>query len=726
MKRRDFLSSSVLAIASGAAMRSPVAFSDSPPPNRPNFLWLSAEDISPDLGCYGDPYAVSPNIDRFAREGTRYTRAFSHSGVCAPSRSGIITGMYPTTIGTHHMRCKGVPPPSVKCFSEYLRAAGYYCTNNTKTDYQFDSPFTAWDENSRRAHWRNRAPDQPFFSVFNFGISHESQIRNRSKGMRDRIAALAPHEKHDPSKAVLPPYYPDTPKVREDWAQYHDVITLMDREVGEVLAQLEADGLAEDTIVWFWGDHGRGLPRAKRWIYDSGLQFPLIVRVPEKWRHLAFGSAPVAPGSANGDLVAFVDFAPTMLSLAGLSLPEHFQGQAFLGPSKAPPRRYVYAARDRMDEAYDLIRAVRDVRYKYIRNYMAHVSYGQDIDYMNEMPTMQEMRRLNAAGELTGAEKQYFQETKPLEELYDTETDPHEVNNLAADPDYAEILDRLRNEHRKWTRETGDVGLIPEPAFDAMKWPSGKPDKTDNPFAWRLGGAGAPVHVECTTRGASIGYRAKGETDWRLYTAPIVLQTEAIEVKACRIGFEDSEVVEVMNPGPPLATHPPSDDPIVHWREAVDATGVLEALWDLRSLDGAGARAIAAYGEGLTSPYAPVRYWCVVGLHVHAPDREAAREAARPLLEDDAASVRVAAAQALCDWGDAEEALPVLVEALSHPLDSARLFAVTALGRIGEAARPALPALRRAMEDPYQDVVKVTKYTLARLDRTASEVTPVP
>ncbi|MHC4438833.1 MAG: sulfatase family protein, partial [Planctomycetota bacterium] len=380
-------------------------------PERPNILWISTEDISPDLGCYGDSYAVTPNIDKLAARGVRYTNVYSHSGVCAPTRSGIITGMYPTTIGTHHMRCKGVPPAYVKCFSEYLRAAGYYCTNNSKTDYQFDPPPSAWDESSRKAHWRNRGKNQPFFAVINFTTSHESQIRNRSKGMLDRIAALKPHEKHDPDKAVLPPYYPDTPLVRKDWAQYYDIITLMDKQVANVLKQLQDDRLADDTIVWFWGDHGRGLPRGKRWIYDSGLRIPLIIHVPAKWRKLAMPENPdaVKPGTVNDDLVAFIDFAPTMLSLAGIKIPDHIQGKAFLGSQKAEPREYIFAARDRMDEAYDLIRAVRDKRYKYIRNYMWYVTRGQDINYMNQMPTMQEMRRLNAEGKLKGPQKQYFE-----------------------------------------------------------------------------------------------------------------------------------------------------------------------------------------------------------------------------------------------------------------------------------------------------------------------------
>ncbi|MFN4180590.1 MAG: sulfatase, partial [Armatimonadota bacterium] len=336
-------------------------------PERPNFLWITCEDMSLTLGCFGDPYAVTPNLDKLAEEGVRFINVFTHSPVCAPSRSGVITGMYPTTIGTHNMRCQAVPPPFARCFTEYLRAAGYYCTNNAKTDYNFvhdpkistagaeAAPLTAWDESSSKAHWRNRPdPSQPFFAVFNITVTHESQLRSRDPNLLRRIAALPPEMRHDPDKAPVPPYLPDTPVVRHDIAQHYDTVTLMDMRVGEILRELEEDGLTENTIVWFWSDHGVGLPRAKRWVYDSGIHVPLIIRIPEKFRKWAYPDDPdrIKPGSVIDDLIAFVDFAPTMLSLAGIPIPEHMQGQVFLGPQKSPPRKFVYAARDRMDETY--------------------------------------------------------------------------------------------------------------------------------------------------------------------------------------------------------------------------------------------------------------------------------------------------------------------------------------------------------------------------------------
>ena len=241
ISRREFLQ--ISSGSTAAMLLSQISLNAQEPPKAdcPNILWISVEDISPDLGCYGDTYAVTTNIDRLAARGVRYTNAYAHAGVCAPVRSGIITGMYPTTIGASPMRCKAVPPAYVKCFTEYLRAAGYYCTNNAKTDYQFKSPLTAWDECSHRAHWRGRAENQPFFAVFNLTTSHESQIRNRSKEMLERLASLKTHERHDPAKATLPPYYPDTPAIRRDWAQYYDIITLMDKQLGDILKQLEKD-----------------------------------------------------------------------------------------------------------------------------------------------------------------------------------------------------------------------------------------------------------------------------------------------------------------------------------------------------------------------------------------------------------------------------------------------------------------------------------------------------
>jgi uncharacterized sulfatase len=491
-----------------------------------NILWVTCEDTSPDLGCYGDGYAVTPNLDGLASQGARYTLAFSHAPVCAPARSGIITGMYPTTIGSHHMRCHAVPQAFVRCFPEYLRAAGYYCTNNAKTDYQFAPPITAWDECSNKAHWRNR-PDksQPFFAVFNILTTHESQCWPID-GKLD----------HDPAKALLPPYYADTPVIRRNWARYYDQVTKMDARVAGMLKQLEDDGLADNTVVFFYGDHGRGLTRGKRWVYDSGTRVPLLIRWPGQTK----------PGSVTDRLVMFIDFGPTVLSIAGVKPPEHMQGRAFLGDFDTPPRDYVFAHRDRMDETYDIIRAVRDKRFKYIRNFEPQKPYAQRINYMEKMPILKEMRRLHAEGKLEGSQKLWFADTKPVEELYDTVADPHEVNNLADAPEHQDTLKRLRKVLEDWMKETKDLGLIPEGELRKQGLPGGHPGTTAEPKIEPNGGTfDKPVTVTltCATEGASIAYTtdAAKTPHWLLYSTPLVLGKSAtLRARACRIGWKDS------------------------------------------------------------------------------------------------------------------------------------------------------------------------------------------
>jgi uncharacterized sulfatase len=424
---------------------------------RPNILWITCEDISPNIGCFGDPYAVTPNIDKLASQGVRYTQAFAPIGVCAPSRSTLIMGAFAPSVGTHLMRCQGTLPSYIKCFPEYLRDAGYYCTNNVKTDYNFAPPKAAWDESSAKAHWRNRPKGKPFFAVFNFTSCHESQIRLPEAQYKQRVKDFAPNEIHDPAKASVPPYHPDTPEVRKDWARYADMITFMDKQVGAALKELEEDGLAGETIVFYFSDHGAGMPRSKRWLYDSSLRVPMVVRFPEKWKKWSPGEA----GSATDRLVSFVDFGPTVLNLAGVKAPVHMQGKPFLGENPAPPREYVHGFRDRMDERVDFLRCVRDKKHKYIRNYMPHLPYAQHVNYMYEMPTMKVWQRLHDEGKLEGPQKIFFQEKAP-EELYDVTADPHEVRNLAGDPAMKETLDRMRKALRDWQLEIKDLGFLPE------------------------------------------------------------------------------------------------------------------------------------------------------------------------------------------------------------------------------------------------------------------------
>ena len=424
---------------------------------QPNILWLSAEDISPHLGCYGDSHAITPNLDQLAKEGVRYTHAFTTAGVCAPCRSGIITGMYQTTIGTHHMRCNAQLPEYIKPFPIYLRQAGYYCTNNSKKDYQFREPKGTWDESGGKAHWRKRKPDQPFFAVFNFTGCHESGIAGEAK-YKSVTQNLKASQRQNARELKLPPYYPDTPIVREDWKRNYELITAMDAWAGDLIKQLKSDGLYENTIIIFWSDHGVGLPRAKRWLYDSGTRIPLIVRHPG-------GRAGV-----SDRLVSSIDFGPTALKLAGLKIPKHMQGQSFI---HGQARDYVYGARDRMDERYDIIRSVRGSRFRYIRNYEPLKTYYQYMNTPEKGATMKEIRRVAAKGEMPPAAALFLAPQKPVEELYDLEADPHEIRNLAGEKKYAKNLKKLREAHMQWVRETGDLGLLPEAEIEIREKAAG-------------------------------------------------------------------------------------------------------------------------------------------------------------------------------------------------------------------------------------------------------------
>jgi uncharacterized sulfatase len=519
---------------------------------RPNILWISTEDISPDLGCYGDSYAVTPSVDKLAAQGVRYTNAFATAPVCAPSRSAIITGMYPTTIGSMHMRSKAVPPAGVKAFTETLRAAGYYCTNNSKTDYNFEAPpahrppDTVWDDSSNTAHWRNR-PDksEPFFAVFNILVSHESQVRVPDEVYKRNTARLTPAQVHDPARAALPPYYPDTPLVRKDWARYYDNITAMDYIVADILKQLEEDGLAENTVVFFWGDHGRGLPRSKRFVYDSGLRVPLIVRWPGQ----------IQPGTTNDELVCLFDLGPTALSLAGVPIPQHMQAQAILGPQKKAPREFTFAHRDRMDETEDMVRSVMGKRYHYIRNFHPDRPYFQYLDYLEEMPTMKEWRRLykdhmNALdpkyGKALGpAQLLFMGPSKPPEELYDVTVDPHEIHNLAASPEHQAILKQMRAALDKWQKETNDLGFAPELELRERMRPGGVWQRVAAPsLSQTAAGDTVKVKLACATEGSSIAYTTDSgaKPHWLLYTGELTLKHgTTLRFKACRLGYLDSQ-----------------------------------------------------------------------------------------------------------------------------------------------------------------------------------------
>lgn len=433
---------------------------------RPNVLWITAEDMSAVLGCWGDPYATTPNIDRLARESVKYTRAFASAPVCSPSRSCLITGCYATSLGTQRLRSSFPIPESMKGFPALLRQAGYYCTNRVKTDYNTSNAAAiiraSWDESSAEAHWRKREAGQPFFAVFNHMVSHQSRtmVWPYEQFKKEVQSQLSPEEIHDPARAPVPPYYPDTPVVRKTIARQYDCVTVMDKQVGALLAQLEEDGLAEETIVFFYADHGSGMPRHKRLLLDSGMHVPMLIRFPAKYRHLA----PADPGETVDRLVSFVDFGPTVLSLCGIEVPEVMQGVAFLGGGQGKPRRYVYGARDRVDEVSDLARSIHDGRYLYIRNFMPHLSYNQPSAYSDLSEIRHEFYRIAAKGPqaMTPAQWHYAGPTRPIEELYDVEADPMNLNNLAQAAEHRDVLGSMRRDLTAWMRATGDVGFLPE------------------------------------------------------------------------------------------------------------------------------------------------------------------------------------------------------------------------------------------------------------------------
>ncbi|MBW3629252.1 MAG: sulfatase-like hydrolase/transferase [Gemmatimonadetes bacterium] len=542
----------LLLAGSACALPTPLA---AQAPRRPNILWISTEDLSPRLGAYGDAVAKTPNLDQLARGGMRFTNAFTTAPVCAPSRAAIIMGMHQNAIGAQHMRVTedripelpgpylAVPPFYVKAFPEYLRAAGYFTTNAVKTDYQIGSPFTIWDELGQRAHWRDRPDkDQPFFSVINITGTHESQIF--ADALRGRRSTT------DPARVQVPPYYPDTPKVREALAHWYDNIAAMDTRVGEILRQLEEDGLAENTIVFFWSDHGDGLPRAKRSLYDSGLRSILMVRWPPALRP-AF-----APGTVNEELVSFVDLAPTVLSLAGVTVPGHLHGRALFAPQAQRAPEYVFAARDRMDVEFDMMRSARDGRYLYIRNFQPELPYVGYIPYRNQNAIMQELLRLQAEGKLSGPAALWLRTSRPAEELYDTQADPHQIRDLAADPGHRAVLERMRRAVTGWMEAIDDQGLINEPEMILRMWPGGVQPITAAPYILKRGSSGdatrdsvqsfsGPTEVEIyvPTQGASLAYTTEDGPNprWRLYTGPFRLASPAtVRAKAIRYGYKES------------------------------------------------------------------------------------------------------------------------------------------------------------------------------------------
>lgn len=538
---------SLAALLSSCSKTEPYSLPAGPDlPARPNIVWLVAEDLSPIIPPFGDNTVATPNLSRLSAEGVRYNQVYSSSGVCAPSRAAIATGMYQNRIGAQHMRTSGaagfapegfvpyeaVPPSYVKMHSQYFREAGYYTSNNAKEDYQFTAPDTAWDDSSRDAHWRDRASGQPFFSVFNFGITHESQVWAQ---------ADEPLLVSDELDVPVPPYLQNTEIAKRDIRQVYSNIVAMDKQVGELLDQLEEDGLLEETIIFWYADHGGPLPRQKRLLYNSGLHLPLIVRFPNQWR----------AGEIDTQLISFVDFKSTILSLANIEPPSYTDGRAFLGKFiNNEPRKYFHAAADRFDSEYDMIRAVGDGRYKYMRNFNPQSPYYLPLRYREQMPMMQELLRLRDSGGLNEFQMQWFRTSKDEEELFDVEVDPHELHNIAADPAYAAKLDELSSELDRWMLAIEDKGLLSETAYIESVWP-GKLQPITERVSFEK--EGSRVTLRSNTEGANIAYQILGpgsepSLKWQVYVQPITLSPNfTLAVKAHRIGYAPS-ALQILDP----------------------------------------------------------------------------------------------------------------------------------------------------------------------------------
>ena len=525
---------------------------------RPNIVWITVEDISPTLSVYGDSTAKTPNIDRLASQSQIFTESFTTVGVCSPSRSSIITGMYPVSIGTHQMRTgkdvfgwgsrnydglsnaidvngdsiplhSVVTPQEVRCFTEYMRAGGYYCTNSSKTDYQFAAPVTAWDQNGDDAHWRNRDKNQPFFSVFNFDVTHESKMwLHRNKPLTV-----------DPKNVPLPPYFPDTETVRNDVARNYSNIELLDSMVGDLIKELKSDKLLDNTYIFFFSDHGGPLPRGKRSHYESGLKVPMIIRNPYD-----------ISSRYNDDPISFVDLAPTMLSIAGIEIPDYIQGRAFMGDKKNPvPREYIFGSGDRFDETYDRVRSVISKDFVYVRNYHKDRPAYKDVLYRKNIDMTNEMLKLYNDNKLNADQKYWYRQSKTKEEFYVRSTDPYSLRNIIDDPGYTNEIKKHRLALKKWQKEIEDIGALPEKKHLSYMWPEGIQPQTQKPKVVVKEGL---LNIKSLTLGSSSAYIISDldfqpglDDGWKLYHQPVVVDKSYLYVISTRLGFKDSDIVKI-------------------------------------------------------------------------------------------------------------------------------------------------------------------------------------
>lgn len=436
--------------------------------DRPNILWITSEDNAAHwLGCYGNAEASTPRLDALASGGLLFRHAYANGPVCAVARSTILNGAYAVTQGTQHMRSRHPIPKAFVPHVTHLRRLGHYCTNNAKTDYNFRGKDTAiWDECSGKAHYRNRPDGKPFFAIFNLTITHESQlfpekvVANRKSGIIPETPRL------DPSKLTVPPHLPDIPEMRGDMAIYHDCVSALDRQVGKLLDELAVAGLADDTIVFYYSDHGGAMARGKRYLHDTGTRVPLLIHVPEKWRSLS----PFKPGTKVDEPVSFVDLAPTLLSLCGQATPASMQGRPFLGAHRrAPaPDEMVLLYGDRFDEIEGLRRGLTDGHYRYIRCFSPQLPGAPYANYPLGQPSWTSWRDAAENGSLPAHHAAMWKTPQPVEMLFDMREDPWEIRNLADQPQHAERLAAMRARLRSTMASIRDTSLVPEPMWNEL------------------------------------------------------------------------------------------------------------------------------------------------------------------------------------------------------------------------------------------------------------------
>lgn len=536
-------------------------------PNRPNILCVVCEDISPYLGCYGDPVAKTPNLDKFSKEAIRFTNMHCQTGVSSPSRYGLITGCYPSAHGANYMRAatydyEVVTPENMRAYTEFMRQAGYFVTNNSKTDYQIGVTPAQWDENSPKATWKNCPEGQPFLSIFNIMTTHESMMWFRKDPLE-----IQP-EDIDMSRF---PYFPDCETVRKDLARMYTNIAIMDRESQKFFDELKEAGLEDNTIIIWYSDNGGPIPRGKRSIYETGSNVPFMIKFPNGYR----------AGQTEDRLCQFVDIPATILSLAGVKIPDYMEGQAFFGSQASAPREYVYQCRDRYDNVTDHSASVRDHRFQYVRNYMPETCNYLDNDYRLSLPTMKVMLEMRDKGQLNEDQMKYFKAPRPVEEFYDIQNDPYELHNLADDPAFKYDLERLRKAFNEWNNTVNLAWdtKTEQQWIDEFK-PNGEFQVVENPLILKNG---TQATITCATPGSSIIYKIQtvkekkqadaelklqlkkaeeeaktnpyaklmgGAIDaskgWKYYTGPIqVKKGEIVTAMACRAGFKNSAQVSL-------------------------------------------------------------------------------------------------------------------------------------------------------------------------------------